>query len=289
MSLQIKGLSAGRTTEMLPAYQNLLDLYTVTDQTPFGDIERCISCLSSCVNKTIPDEMFESFSVVQAGYLRRNVEQLKQGVQWIVTEIFARLSESEQKEVRSILTHNFPPIATSLCAAHLANQGENSNKKKMLSYRVSENQKSGFSKQDTSSDFTVKLLKSLNQCTIRRREKRQVRLNQWIDEAAEIKEQYQQRIKFKEKINRFINDDTSTSLSFKGCQLTSLPKDFFGAEPFVSRVEVLDLSDNMLSELPEDLFYLKSLRQIFIGNNLLVRSTPDVLRLKSLAHLNVVE
>ena len=258
--------SAQAAHHLLPAYQNLLNLYATTEDTPSEQIDEYVNRLPANMSKTLQDGMFGSFSVTQACHFHGNIEHLKQGVQWIATEIFGRLSEEERTRVRSSLTHSFQPILSGSRSDLFVVSDEDAEK-------------------SVPSDFTVKLLKSLNECAICRRKDRQDRMNAWI-EGAPTEEQRQNRAAAKVEFDQFLNDDTLTVLSIKGEELTSLP-DIFDKEPFVSRLEVADFSGNLLTDFPPSLFRSKSLKQLIVKGNLLTRLSPDVIRLESLVHLDL--
>lgn len=250
--------------DLLPAYQNLLNLYESTEDTPSEKIDEYVDRLPANMNKTLQDGMFGSFSVTC--HFQGNIEYLKQGVQWIAMEIFNRLSEGERDRVRSSLTHSFQPILSGSRSDLFVSSDDDAEKA-------------------VPSDFTVKLLKSLNECAIHRRKDRQEQMSDWI-EAAHTEGQRQSRAAAKDEFDRFLNDDRITALCVKGEELGCLP-DVFNREPFVSRLEVAAFSETGLAELPLSLFQLKSLKRLIVRDNLLTRLPVDVMRLESLVHLDV--
>ena len=253
---------------LLPAYENLLNLYATTADTPSEQIDAYVNRLPAHLNKTLQDGMFGSFSVMQACHFHGNIEHLKQGVQWIATEIFGRLSEEERNRVRSSLTHSFQPILSGSRSDLFVSNDDDAEKA-------------------VPSDFTVKLLKSLNECAIRRRKDRQERMNEWI-EGAPTEEERQNRVAAKSEFDQFLNDDTLTMLSVRGGGVTCLP-DIFDKEPFVSRLQVANFSGNRLTDFPPSFFRSKSLKQLVVKENLLTRLPVDIIRLESLVHLDVTE
>ncbi len=107
-------------------------------------------------------------------------------------------------------------------------------------------------------------------------------LDEWVKQG----ESGEQRTEAKARIIDFLKDPRKTELSLDRLRLKSLP-DIFGEQPFISRLESLDLSYNQLRSLNGKIGRLENLTSLNLSYNQLRSLNGKIGRLENLTSLNL--
>ena len=109
-------------------------------------------------------------------------------------------------------------------------------------------------------------------------------LDQWIGEASEA--QATSRTNARQRFLDFFNSTEESILLLHRLRLTSLPN-IFDLEPFQSRLIILHLWENQLTDLPESLFNLPSLKELRLNDNQLTGLPESSFNLPALTVLDL--
>jgi hypothetical protein len=124
------------------------------------------------------------------------------------------------------------------------------------------------------------LLKKMHECLGDLTPELQQILDKWVDQG----EPGEQRDRARSAIIEFLKDRSKTKLDLNSLELKGLPS-IFDKEPFILRLERLQLDINKLTSLPAEICLLRNLTHLYLSHNKLSTLPAEIGQLKKLTKL----